>query len=521
MALLEIDILKTLVSSFFVVILILITNWLWVIPKRQEKFLRQQGIPGTSYNFLFGDMKEHFSMRSSALQKPMNSFTHEYFQRIEPFGYQNSVRFGKVFFVWVGPMPVISIAKPELIKEAFTNMHDFQKAKFSPIFDKLFPGLVSYEGEKWAQHRKIINRVFHTEKLKLMLSAFCDSCAEMINKWEMTVAETESGELDVWPDIKKLTADVISRAAFGSSYKDGQKIFELLKEQTELVNNMIHSIAIPGYRFLPTPKNRRFKKLEDRINSLLRALINKRNEEIEAGEEVKPDLLGILMDSNLNEIRQAVGKNKDRPVGMSLEEVIEECKLFYLAGHETTSTLLVWTLILLSKHQDWQARAREEIIQTFGDNVPDFEGLRHLKIVTIILYEVLRLYPPVIQMARRIYKDTDLGEVSLPSGSLIFFPVILVHRDKELWGDDAHKFKPERFSEGISKATKGNSSFFPFGMGPRICIGERFSMTEAKIALSMILQQFWFELSTSYTHAPINVLFLQPQYGAPIILHKR
>ena len=139
-------------------------------------------------------------------------------------------------------------------------------------------------------------------------------------------------------------------------------------------------------RFLPAPKNRRFKKLEDRINILIRALINKRNEEIEAGEEVKTDLLGILMDSNLNEIRQAVGKNNDRQVGMSLEEVIEECKLFYLAGHETTSTLLVWTLILLSKHQDWQARAREEVIQTFGDNVPDFEGLRHLKIVSFLLF---------------------------------------------------------------------------------------------------------------------------------------
>ena len=139
-------------------------------------------------------------------------------------------------------------------------------------------------------------------------------------------------------------------------------------------------------RFLPAPKNRRFKKLEDRINILIRALINKRNEEIEAGEEVKTDLLGILMDSNLNEIRQAVGKNNDRQVGMSLEEVIEECKLFHLAGHETTSTLLVWTLILLSKHQDWQARAREEVIQTFGDNVPDFEGLRHLKIVSFLLF---------------------------------------------------------------------------------------------------------------------------------------
>lgn len=81
-----------------------------------------------------------------------------------------------------------------------------------------------------------------------MLPAFRDSCAEMVDKWEMIVAETESGELDVWPDIKKLTADVISRAAFGSSYKDGQKIFELLKEQTDLANLMMPSIFIPGYR---------------------------------------------------------------------------------------------------------------------------------------------------------------------------------------------------------------------------------------------------------------------------------
>ena len=138
----------------------------------------------------------------------------------------------------------------------------------------------------------------------------------------------------------------------------------------------------------------------------------------------------------------------------------------------------------------------------------------------MILYEALRLYPPVIQLSRRVNKDTNLGTFSLPSGSLIVFPIVSIHHDKELWGDDAHEFKPERFAEGISKVTKGISSFFPFGMGPRACIGERFAMDKAKMALSMILRQFSFELSPSYTHAPINDIFLQPQHGAPIILHK-
>ena len=138
----------------------------------------------------------------------------------------------------------------------------------------------------------------------------------------------------------------------------------------------------------------------------------------------------------------------------------------------------------------------------------------------MILHEVLRLYPPVPLVIRRVNKDTKLGELSLPAGALLSFQIISIQQDKELWGEDAEEFRPDRFSEGISKATKGNYAFFPFGWGPRICIGEKFAMTEVKIALSMILQRFSWELSPSYIHSPINVLILRPQHGAPIILHR-
>ncbi|KAH9617657.1 hypothetical protein KSS87_004722 [Heliosperma pusillum] len=512
-----------LISLGFVVVVTLLVkavNWVWFRPKKLEKWLRQQGLAGTSYKFLFGDLKDYASMRSRAMERPMTAFSNDYSQRVDALRHHLTSKLGRDYFVWAGPTPMVNISKPELVKEGLTKMHDFQKPKVNPIADKLFPGFVNYEGDKWAKHRKMITPAFHLEKLKLMLPAFHESCAEMMDKWEKVVAETGSGEVDAWAYFTKLSADVISRAAFGSSYKQGQRIFELLKEQTDIAVHMLGSVYFPGLKYIPTAGNRRFKQIEDELQNLLKGIVNKRKQETEAGEETKNDLLGLLLDSNSKAIQQAANSNSQQ-LGMNLQEVIDECKLFYFAGQETTSVLIVWTMILLSKYQDWQARAREEVLKTFGNDLPDFEGLSHLKTVTMILYEVLRLYPPATHLTRRVYKDAKLGDISLPAGTLMTFPILFIHRDTEYWGDDAEEFKPERFAEGVSKATSGKNTFFPFGWGPRICIGEKFSMIEAKMVLSMILQRFSFELSPTYAHAPMTVIFLQPQHGAQIILHSR
>ncbi|XP_049386895.1 cytochrome P450 CYP72A219-like [Solanum stenotomum] len=493
-----------------------VLNWAWFRPKKLEKYLRKSGLKGNPYKLLYGDLKELTKSVIEAKSKPIN-FSGDVPQRLIPFFCDSINKNGKSSFVWLGPHPVLLITDPEHIKEIFTKNYVYQKETHPNPFSKLLAiGLAKLEEDKWAKHRKIINPAFQVEKLKHMLPAVYQSYSEMISKWEEIIPKETSFELDVWPDLQLMTAEVISRTAFGSSYEEGRIVFELQREQAEHVMDISRSVYIPGTRFLPTKRNKRMLQIKKQVQTTIRRIIDKRLRAMEAGEPSKNDLLAILLESNMKEIEQHGSKD----FGMTTIEVIEECKLFYFAGQETTSVLLVWTMILLCLHPEWQARAREEVLQVIGNEKPNFEGLSHLKIVTMILHETLRLFPPVPTYRRRNKHEVKLGDLSLPVGVLLFIPTVLIHYDKELWGEDAKEFKLERFSEGVSKATKGHFSFIPFSGGPRVCIGQNFAMMEAKMAIAMILQKFSFELSPSYTHAPVASFTIRPQYGAPLLMRK-
>ncbi|CAN6991415.1 unnamed protein product [Brassica rapa subsp. trilocularis] len=482
-------------------------KWVWFKPKMLESYLRRQGIPGTPYTPLVGDLKKMSSMLTEARSKPIK-LTDDVTPRVVPYPFHLLKTHGITYYTWFGPIPTITIMDPEQIKEVFNNVYDFPKPHTFPLVRFIATGLASYDGDKWAKHRRIINPAFHLEKIKNMVPAFHQSCSEVVGKWDKLVLDGGlSCEVDVWPWLVSMTADVISRTAFGSSYKEGQRIFELQAELSELIIQDFRKAFIPGYSYLPTKDNRRMKAAAREIQVILRGIVNKRL----LAREASDDLLGILLESNLGQ---------DEGNGMSTEDVMEECKLFYFAGQETTSVLLVWTMVMLSQHQDWQARAREEVKQVFGDKKADAEGLNQLKVMTMILYEVLRLYPPVAQLIRAVHKEIKVGDLTLPGGVHINLPILLVQRDTELWGQDAGEFKPERFKDGLSKATKNQVSYFPFSWGPRICIGQSFALLEAKMAMALILQRFSFELSPSYVHAPYTVMTIHPQFGAHLTLHK-
>ncbi|XP_071907173.1 cytochrome P450 CYP72A219-like isoform X3 [Coffea arabica] len=506
-------------SSCVLLLILVLTwkafDWVWLTPKKLEKRLKEQGLGGNPCKLLYEDFKETSTLFEEAHSKPVN-LSEDFVPRVIPHFCKAVKKYGKNTCVWLGPHPMVVIMNPEHTREITTKLYIFQKPHANPLIKLLAQGLVSYDGDKWAKHRKLITPAFHVEKLKHMVPSFYASASEMLDKWEAIVSTNGSCELDVWPDIQTLTSDAISRTAFGSNYQEGKRIFELQREQAEHFLKAVESVYIPGWRFLPTKLNRRMKQIAKDVQESIREIINARLKAMKEGEACADDLLGILLESNSKEIDDH--GNKD--FGMTIGDVIEECKLFYFAGQETTSVMLVWTMVLLSRHPNWQARAREEVLQHFGNNKPDFKGLNHLKLVTMILHEVLRLYPPVPAIPRRTDEDIQLGNLTLPAQVQVSLPAILLHYDPEIWGDDVEEFKPERFADGVSNATKGQTAYFPFGWGPRICIGQNFAMLEAKLAVAMLLQRFSFELSPSYTHAPRAVITIQPQYGARLILHK-
>ncbi|KAM0019667.1 putative secologanin synthase [Helianthus debilis subsp. tardiflorus] len=176
-----------------------ILNLLWLKPKKIEKFLRDQGLEGTPYRFLYGDLKDMMQMMIEAKTEPM-SLTHDIAPRTTPFFHKSLVTLGKSCFTWMGTRPVVHISDPATIREVLDDYNKYQKLwGGNPLTKLLVAGLIDLDGDQWVKHRKIINPAFHMEKLKHMVPAFYVSCSEMINKWEKLLTQKGSCEVDVWP----------------------------------------------------------------------------------------------------------------------------------------------------------------------------------------------------------------------------------------------------------------------------------------------------------------------------------
>ncbi|KAI3711674.1 hypothetical protein L1987_70214 [Smallanthus sonchifolius] len=492
-------------------VLVFVVKVLWLKPKKIEGHFGKQGIKGPPYCFFTGNAKEIMSLMVKASTQPMPMpFSHNILPRVLSFYHHWNKIYGPTFLVWFGPIARLTLADPDLVREVYCLKPElYEKNEAHPLIKQLEgDGLLSLKGEKWAHHRKIITPTFHMDNLKLLVPATTGSVMKMLDKW-LGMSDFGEVEIEVSQWYQNLTEDTMTRTAFGNSYIDGKRIFQLQARQMVITSEAIKEIPIPGYRFLPSKRNIESWKLHKEIKKSLMRVIESRKKWGDVDMVNGPkDLLGLMIEAS---------KKESSPL-ITARDIAEECKTFFLAGEQTTSNLLTWTTVLLAMHPQWQVIARDEVLNVFGSrDIPTKDCVSKLKTLTMILNESLRLYPPIVASIRRAKADVELGGYQIPRGTELLIPILAIHHDQTIWGSDANEFNPSRFSNGVARAAKHPMAFFPFGLGVRTCIGQNLALLQAKLTIAMILQRFSFELSPKYRHAPTVLMLLYPQYGAPII----
>ncbi|KAJ7514220.1 hypothetical protein O6H91_23G033700 [Diphasiastrum complanatum] len=499
---------------------------LWWRPWQIYKALQAQGVRGPPFIPIWGNQPEVVRLMAEASSTPMNLSSNEIAPYVFPHYTRWSKIYGEMFVYTFGSEVRLTITDPELMKEILSNKFGhFPKVSPSALDrDLLGDGLVLAQGEKWAHQRQIINPGFHVDKLKAMVETMAKLSTKMLNDWEGRIVETKQPngvEIEVREEYQNLTADVIAQTAFGTNYQEGKMVFRLQYYQLKMAQEERESIRFPGQSILPTAKNIHRRKIRKAIEDNLRQIVEKRLQSESQNEVQHSDLLGIMITAYKGQLRGNVQKS----LTMSIQDIVDECKTFFFAGHDTTASLLTWTTMLLALHPDWQERARAEVIKVCCSTHPSSDMLNQLKLlpfvcmqVGMVINEALRLYPVASTLTRCTNRDSKVGKYVVPKGTVLYLLLLATSHNKQLWGEDASNFNPERFSGGIASASKHPLAFMPFSVGPRNCIGQVFALMEAKVVLCKLLQRFSFHLSPTYVHAPAQTVILKPRHGVQILV---
>jgi cytochrome P450 len=354
-------------------------------------------------------------------------------------------------------------------------------------------GLLISEGATWRRHRRLIQPAFHREQLAGFTGLMARETSDMLDRWAQPAASGEP--VDISAEMMRLTLAIVGRALFGA---------DLLGAADDAGRALTVGLHITARRFwtllyippwIPSPMNLRFNRARRVLDRVVNGIIAGHRE-----GEARQDLLGMLM----------AARDADTGQGLTDAELRDELMTMVLAGHETSANALAWAFYLLGQSPEEDGRLHQEAAQTLGGRSATLEDLPRLPLAMRVQQEALRLYPPVWSFGREAIGPDVIGRHEIPAGAALTLVPWLLHRDPRFW-KEPDRFDPDRFLPEPS-AGRPRFAYFPFGGGPRMCIGYAFAGMEIQVALAMVAARYRLEPVASQVEPEAGVT-LRPRGG--------
>jgi cytochrome P450 len=403
-----------------------------------------------------------------------------------------------VLYRWLG-IQTLFVMDPETIQTILLDGADgFSK---QPLYDDVLGqaiggGLLNAEGEEWRWQRRLAAPLFRAEDVLRFVPAFAAACGPVIERWRKA-GPGASHRID--KDMTRATLQVLQDTVLGANL--GEEDRRLIEEASAaFFTYSVWKLALTTLRLpvsLPHPGARTMTRAGRTLRQIAERVLAETRAKGPQGE----DLLGRLITA------------RDPATGEAMPDslIVDNVVTFLVAGHETTSQALTWTLYLLALFPEWQERVREEAQSVVGDGPIGREEIAKLPILDAVFQEAMRLYPPAPSLMRRTLAPVTLGGIEFAKGSIIVIPIYVVHRHRLLWRDPL-RFDPSRFTPE-AKAKRHRCTYMPFSTGPRSCIGAPFAFAEAKTMLATLLPRASFELPDGQAPTPFARITLRPKEG--------
>jgi cytochrome P450 len=409
--------------------------------------------------------------------------------------------YGDVVSFRLGPKQLVLLNHPDFIEQVLVteNRKFIKHYAFRLLRPTLGDGLVISEGDFWLRQRRLMQPAFSRQRIDGFGSTIVDYTTQMIDSWQ------PGSTRDLHADMTKLAMSIVTKTLLdvdtGDSARVVSKSVDVLMED---FNDRFQS-AFPPPFWLPVPRNLHLKRHVRRLDAIILDIIRQRREE---GRD-RGDLLSMLVEA----------RDEADNTGMTDKQLRDEVMTLFLAGHETTASALSWMWHLLARHPQVEARLVAELDSVLAGRPPTAADVSRLPYTEQVVLETLRLYPPAYVIGRQPLEDCTIGGYRVAAGTSVLISKYVTQRDPRFF-ERPDEFDPDRWNDGLIKRLP-KYTYFPFGGGPRVCIGNTFAMLEAILVVAAVAQRFHFDWAAAPPVVPWPSITLRPRHGIHMVVRER